>query len=71
MHLFTPYASKESADRVEMKLNDEDNEKIITGRRWRADVTDQSTGRRYHVRGCACTIPRCFCAAEVVKELVV
>jgi ribosomal protein L31 len=39
--------------------------KIHPKRRWQATVTDQSTGDRYKVRGCACTIRGCFCDAVV------
>ncbi|MBX4911487.1 hypothetical protein HJA82_29675 [Rhizobium bangladeshense] len=67
--LFTPRKSASSNDRYEMKLNAEDMAHVRRGR-WKADITDQNTGKRYTVRGAACSAPRCLCDAVVVKELV-
>jgi hypothetical protein len=67
--LFTPRKSFDSNERYEMKLSTEDMAHVRRGR-WKADVTDQNTGKRYAVRGAACSAPRCFCDAVVVKELV-
>jgi hypothetical protein len=52
-----------------MTLSDDDWAKVRRGR-WRATITDTSTGLRYKVRGAACSIPNCFCDAVVVARLV-
>lgn len=65
-YLFTPRLK--SSRRVEMRLSEEDHAKIGRGR-WRAEITDQLTGRRYKVRGAACSIPRCMCDAVVTEEI--
>jgi hypothetical protein len=33
-------------------------------------VTDQTTGKRFVVRHGSCGVPRCLCAAFIVKEVV-
>jgi hypothetical protein len=70
MTTLTPRINAESNDRLTMSISDEDRAKICRGKPWQADVTDQNTGRRYHIRGAACGLPRCMCDAVIVKEIV-
>lgn len=67
MRLFTPRKSDRSDERYRMQLNAEDAAKTGRGRPWRAEVTDQLTGRRYSVKGAACAAD-CFCDAVVTYE---
>jgi hypothetical protein len=65
--IFTPRLA--DGIRVKMRLNAKDMAKILRGIPWRAEVTDQSTGKSYRVRGAACPIPRCMCDAVIISEL--
>jgi hypothetical protein len=68
-NLFTPWNAINSAERASMTISDADKAK--TGSRklpWQAEITDLNSGKRYLVRGCACTIPRCHCDAEIIRE---
>ncbi len=68
-HLFTPRASADSSQRLHMQISTADDAKIQRGRLWRATVTDQDTGRRYKVRGAACSAPNCICDAVIMCEV--
>lgn len=74
--LFTPYGgsivpdNQDDEGRVRMQLSEADMDKIQRGHHWSAEVTDQLTGRKFKVKGASCGEPRCFCAAELVEELV-
>jgi hypothetical protein len=63
-NIFTP-RDDEAGIRLRLSLSDADMAKIHPKRRWQATVTDRSTGNRYKVRGCACTIRGCRCDAVV------
>jgi hypothetical protein len=71
--LFTPRLSSTDQERLEMDITPEDMKK--TGNRpfrppqWEAEITDQNTGKRYLVRAAACSLPRCFCDAVIIKNL--
>ena len=68
VQLFTPRVSASSEERLRMCINAEDVAKVHRGRNWRAIITDQSTGRRYLVRGAACGLPGCRCDAVIVES---
>lgn len=68
-HLFTPRVPGPLNVRAFMELDDKDLAKIKRGRPWSATVLDHASGRRFKVRGSSCGLPRCFCAATIVKEL--
>lgn len=67
--VFTPRVSEESHKRITMRLNVEDYQKVMRGKRWKAVVRDQNTGKLYEVRGAPCGLPRCYCDAVIVREL--
>ena len=69
MNIFTPRLHDETDERIQMDLNQEDQAKIRRGT-WKAEVTDQITGKRYLVAGAACSLPRCFCDAVILAELM-
>jgi hypothetical protein len=54
-----------STQRTKMLVNDIDLAKVRIGRRWRAKITDQNSGKRYLVRGAACSLPD----AVIISEL--
>jgi hypothetical protein len=64
---FTPRLA--DGTRAEMAIDAADQSKIRMRAPWRAEVTDQITGRRYRVRGAACGIPGCGCDAVIICEL--
>ncbi len=66
--VFTPRIGTYKEERIEMELSVEDHNKIRRGVRWKADVTDLKTDKRYTVRGASCGLPRCFCDAVIVRE---
>lgn len=68
-NLFTPRMAINSDERYYMCLSDEDMGKIKRGNPWHAVITNQHNGRRYKVRGAACSAPRCYCDAVVVAAL--
>jgi hypothetical protein len=67
--LFTPRISADSSQRLEMRISMADEAKTQRGRMWRATVTDHNTGKRYKVRGAACSIPNCICDAVIICEV--
>ena len=67
--IFTPRLSADTQDRDAMDLSPADMQKIGRGGPWRATVTDQNTGRRWRVRGAACSLPRCLCDAVILGEV--
>jgi hypothetical protein len=67
--IFTPRISRNSDERLEMKLSPEYMAKIKTGTRWKATVTDVNTGIRYAVEAAACNLPRCYCDGVIVSIL--
>jgi len=58
--MFTPRCG---ANRLRMRLADDDWKKIGRGRGWHATITDLDTGVRWHVRAASCSIPECYCDA--------
>ena len=68
-HLFTPRLNYNTDERAKMALSDEDRAKIERGHRWKAEITDLKTMKRYAVKGASCGLPRCFCDAIIVREL--
>jgi hypothetical protein len=52
---------------MQMQLSEQDSAKIKRGRKWRATVTDQRTGKRWKVRGASCGSPHCFCDAIAIE----
>ncbi len=67
--VFTPRISRQSDERMEMRLSAEDMAKIETGTKWKATVTDLNTGIRYVVEAAACNLPRYYCDAVIVSVL--
>jgi hypothetical protein len=65
-HMFCP-RHEVTGVRIPMRLNDVDFAKVDRGL-WRADVTDQKTGKRYKVKGASCGFPRCMCDAVITHE---
>ena len=49
-------------------LNDEDNAKVIRGKRWVATVIDQETGKTFKIRSASCGLPYCLCAIALVQN---
>jgi len=66
-HLFTPRDDR-TGTRPQMQVSNEDRAKIVRGP-WEDTFTDLNTGRRYRVKGAACSIPACYCDAVIVCEL--
>jgi hypothetical protein len=68
-HIFTPRL-KDASERLQLMLNDADW--VVVNRyrgtlRVRGDVTDQTTGKRYRIKGAACGLQcRCDATAEEV-----
>ena len=58
-------------DRPQLLLNQADSDafEATTGTRRRVTVTDQKTGKRFVVRRGSCGLPRCLCAAFIVREV--
>jgi hypothetical protein len=67
--IFTPRLSYRTEERADMELSVEDYRKVDRGRRWKAEITDLKTSKRYEVKGASCGLPRCFCDAIIVREL--
>ena len=65
-HMFCP-RHEVTGVRIPMRLNDVDFAKVDRGP-WRAEVTDQKTGKRYKVKGASCGFPRCMCDAVITHE---
>ena len=66
-HLFTP-RSLDGEKRFAWHISDEDLAKTRRGR-WTAIITNLEDGKRYKVRGAACSLPRCYCDAVVLSEV--
>lgn len=66
--LFTPYVHNRTALRAYMKLSKADSRKILTHESYRAEVTDQVSGRQFIVRDADCGLG-CHCAAVIVREV--
>lgn len=58
-------------DRPQLALNEADSNAFdaTRGTSARVTITDQKTGKRYIVRHGSCGLPRCLCAAFIVKEV--
>jgi hypothetical protein len=65
----TPRLSEASAERLQMMLSAGDRDKVSRGE-WEEVLTDLQSGRRYKVRGAACSLPGCMCDAVIVCEVV-
>jgi hypothetical protein len=65
----TPRVSDASAERLQMMLSAQDRDKVGRGE-WEEVLTDLQSGRRYKVRGAACSLPGCMCDAVIVCEVV-
>jgi hypothetical protein len=53
-----------------MMLDAADLTKVRRGKPWDALVTDQRTGKHWHVRGAECVAGmRCFCDAVIVQPV--
>jgi hypothetical protein len=59
------------ADRPQLLLSEADSNSFeaTRGTAARVTVTDQTTGKRFIVRHGSCGLPRCLCAAFIVKEV--
>ncbi len=73
--IFTPFGGSIETDnlddmgRFHMELDAPDMNQIKRGVQWKAEVTDQNTGKMYLVKGVSCGTPHCYCAAKIVKRL--
>lgn len=65
----TPRITMQSDERLSLSLNRNDAAKIKRGGKWNEIVTDEITGKRYHLAGMVCGLPGCFCDAFVVCDL--
>lgn len=73
-YLFTPFDDKNVSDkqkddmgRVNLKLSQQDINKIGRGYEWSAIVTDTETKIKYKVRDADCGAGNCRCAAEIIS----
>jgi hypothetical protein len=64
----TPKISDNSDERIKLLISNEDALKIKRGKPWKATVTDLITGIEYPLKGCACSMPHCYCDAVVVNK---
>jgi hypothetical protein len=65
--LFTPYIHSRTTLRAYMRLSEADAHKVGTHDSYRAEVTDQVSGRQFIVRDADCGLG-CHCAAVIVRE---
>jgi hypothetical protein len=72
-HLFTPrWADALDSAKAEMYISDRDKtilEAWGRGPGLEHTFTDLSTGKRWLVRSAPCSLPNCYCAGVVVKEV--
>jgi len=72
-HIFTPRpAAWPDADRIIMRISDEDNAKIGRGPEWLGKVvkvTDLNTGTLHAIKGADCGSEGCVCDAEIVDVI--
>ena len=68
-YLLTP-RSQDNSERYSWQVSGEDLAKIARGRPWTAIITNLTDRRRYKVRGASCGLPRCFCDAVVLQEVM-
>jgi len=64
----TPKISANSDERIKLLISDADALKIKRGMKWKATVTDLITGIEYPLKGCACSMPDCYCDAVVINK---
>jgi hypothetical protein len=68
--LFTPRDN--SGERVRMELDYRDSQIVDAWLRQpnaTYEITDQTTGKRWLIRTAECSLPGCYCAAEIVREV--
>jgi hypothetical protein len=63
--------ASDPADRPTLLVNEADSNAFDATRGTKAQttVTDQKTGKRYIIRHGSCGLPRCLCAAFIVREV--
>jgi hypothetical protein len=64
----TPKTSANSDERIKLLISNADALKMTRGKPWKATVTDLITGIEYPLKGCACSMPDCYCDAVVVNK---
>jgi hypothetical protein len=66
-HLVTPLIHCDASDneRKRFYVSSADRAKMGRGHWWEADLTDLDTDQTYHLVGCECSIPGCFCDAYI------
>ena len=67
----TPKTSANSDERIKLLISDADALKMTRGKPWKATVTDLITGIEYPLKGCACSMPDCYCDAVVINKKLV
>ena len=70
-NICTPKTSDNSDERIKLLISDADALKIKRGMKWKATVTDLITGIEYPLKGCACSMPDCYCDAVVINKKLV
>ena len=63
--------ARDPKDRPQLLINEADSKafQATAGTQGHVTVTDQKTGKRYIIRRGSCGLPRCLCAAFIVREV--
>jgi hypothetical protein len=70
VHLFTPRLPDGTRARMEIDARDLQIVKAwIRQPKAEFEITDRLTGKRWLARTTECSLPGCYCAAEIVREV--
>lgn len=53
--------------RVALRVSPEDDAKLRRGRGVHGIITDLDTGKKYRLEGRPCSLPGCYCDAEIIE----
>ena len=55
--------------RVKVKVSEADYDKVTRGLGYKGIITNQKTGKTFRLYGRACSLPNCYCDAEIRPTL--